>query len=221
MADQIKQTDLADIRGPVARGWCHDKNREKEMDVDLAEAISKEVAAELSQAVEAAQNQYVYTAAQMESERFKSKVEGSNEVLLAVLYELGYTPPEDEAIGLGRVKRELNRKLEEAQGAILEAASNHRFIENADFMGCACGEAFAYQSDWRIHLRRVLQTEPMTAALAARDKQSQKWPSSVPGGEEPNYPPPVMEAGGNSLTYRGFRWKRVMPETEAARKETL
>lgn len=32
-----------EVRGAVARGWCHDKNREKEMDSDLAEAITQEV----------------------------------------------------------------------------------------------------------------------------------------------------------------------------------
>ena len=32
-----------EIRGAVARGWCHDKNRHKEMDSDLALAISEEV----------------------------------------------------------------------------------------------------------------------------------------------------------------------------------
>ena len=34
---------MADIRGAVARGWCHAKNSHKEMDSDLAEAISIEV----------------------------------------------------------------------------------------------------------------------------------------------------------------------------------
>lgn len=33
------------IHGAVARGWCHDKNRDKEMDSDLAIAISREIAA--------------------------------------------------------------------------------------------------------------------------------------------------------------------------------
>lgn len=32
------------IRGAVARGWCHEPNTAKEMDCDLAEAISREVA---------------------------------------------------------------------------------------------------------------------------------------------------------------------------------
>lgn len=32
------------IRGAVARAWCHDPNREKEMDSDLAEAAAQEVA---------------------------------------------------------------------------------------------------------------------------------------------------------------------------------
>jgi predicted phage-related endonuclease len=35
------------IRQAVARGWTHEKNASKEMDVDLAEAISIEVSAEL------------------------------------------------------------------------------------------------------------------------------------------------------------------------------
>jgi hypothetical protein len=34
---------IAEIRGAVARGWCADKNRDKEMDSDLAEAIAQEV----------------------------------------------------------------------------------------------------------------------------------------------------------------------------------
>jgi hypothetical protein len=32
-----------EIRGAVARGWCHDKNAHKVMDTDLALAISEEV----------------------------------------------------------------------------------------------------------------------------------------------------------------------------------
>lgn len=32
-----------DILGAVARGWCHEKNEHKRMDVDLAVAIAKEV----------------------------------------------------------------------------------------------------------------------------------------------------------------------------------
>lgn len=35
---------LAAIRGAVARGWCADANRAKELDSDLAEAISQEIA---------------------------------------------------------------------------------------------------------------------------------------------------------------------------------
>lgn len=34
---------LAEIRGAVARGWCHDVNRHKEMDCDLGEAIVAEI----------------------------------------------------------------------------------------------------------------------------------------------------------------------------------
>jgi hypothetical protein len=41
---------------------------------------------------------------------------------------------------------------------------------------------------------------------------AQGWPESVPPGEEPNYPAPIMEADGDSLSYRGFRWKRILPE---------
>lgn len=41
---EIKQEELIkEIRGAVARGWCHPKNAKKEMDSDLAEAISKEI----------------------------------------------------------------------------------------------------------------------------------------------------------------------------------
>lgn len=35
---------FSDVRGAVARGWCHEPNTAKEMDGDLAEAISREVA---------------------------------------------------------------------------------------------------------------------------------------------------------------------------------
>jgi hypothetical protein len=31
------------VREAVARGWCHEKNAHKEMDVDLADAIAAEV----------------------------------------------------------------------------------------------------------------------------------------------------------------------------------
>ena len=34
---------ISEVRGAVARGWCADKNRHKEMDSDLAEAIAQEV----------------------------------------------------------------------------------------------------------------------------------------------------------------------------------
>ena len=36
--------NIDEIRGAVARGWCSRGNEYKEMDVDLAEGISKEVA---------------------------------------------------------------------------------------------------------------------------------------------------------------------------------
>lgn len=36
-------TMIQQVRGAVARGWCHESNREKEMDSNLAEAISQEV----------------------------------------------------------------------------------------------------------------------------------------------------------------------------------
>ncbi len=38
-----KKLTIQEIRGAVARGWCHDANRSKEMDSELAEAIAKEV----------------------------------------------------------------------------------------------------------------------------------------------------------------------------------
>jgi hypothetical protein len=34
---------MEEIRGAVARGWCHEENSHKVMDCDLAEAISQEV----------------------------------------------------------------------------------------------------------------------------------------------------------------------------------
>lgn len=43
--DLEKARSMEAIHGAVARGWCHDPNREKEMDSDLALAISREVAA--------------------------------------------------------------------------------------------------------------------------------------------------------------------------------
>jgi hypothetical protein len=36
-------TDLEELMGAVARGWCHPENAEKVMDCDLAEAIVDEV----------------------------------------------------------------------------------------------------------------------------------------------------------------------------------
>lgn len=41
---------IQEIREAVARGWCADANREKEMDSDLAEAISQEILQMLSHA---------------------------------------------------------------------------------------------------------------------------------------------------------------------------
>jgi hypothetical protein len=40
--------NISGVRGAVARGWCAEANSHKEMDVDLAEAISQEVWAYLS-----------------------------------------------------------------------------------------------------------------------------------------------------------------------------
>lgn len=45
MTRTYTEARMQGIRGAVARGWCADKNRLKEMDIDLAEAISIEVAA--------------------------------------------------------------------------------------------------------------------------------------------------------------------------------
>ena len=45
---EIRDRELRDMlklmREAVARGWCHPKNENKEMDVDLAEAIALEAA---------------------------------------------------------------------------------------------------------------------------------------------------------------------------------
>lgn len=43
MSERRFVSELSLIRQAVARGWCHPKNKHKEMDVDLAEAISYEV----------------------------------------------------------------------------------------------------------------------------------------------------------------------------------
>lgn len=40
----LGEASLADVRGAVARGWCHPLNAEKEMDVILAEAIVEQLA---------------------------------------------------------------------------------------------------------------------------------------------------------------------------------
>jgi hypothetical protein len=39
----VTEFTIQDIRGAVARGWCADANRDKEMDSVLAEAIAQEV----------------------------------------------------------------------------------------------------------------------------------------------------------------------------------
>lgn len=36
-------TDLEELTGAVARGWCHPENADKQMDAELAEAIVDEV----------------------------------------------------------------------------------------------------------------------------------------------------------------------------------
>ena len=46
-ADRIT---LEGVRGAVARGWCAPENASKEMDVDIAEAITREVYALLTDA---------------------------------------------------------------------------------------------------------------------------------------------------------------------------
>lgn len=43
METNISKILESEIRGTVARGWCHKENEKKEMDIDLAEAISLEV----------------------------------------------------------------------------------------------------------------------------------------------------------------------------------
>lgn len=40
LASTLLRTEL---RGVVARGWCSDKNKNKEMDIDLGEAIVEEL----------------------------------------------------------------------------------------------------------------------------------------------------------------------------------
>ena len=49
-ADGVVVPTLAEIRGAVARGWCHKVNEHKTMDSDLALAIADEVNAMLSAA---------------------------------------------------------------------------------------------------------------------------------------------------------------------------
>lgn len=49
-ADGVVVPPLAEIRGAVARGWCHKVNEHKTMDTDLALAIADEVNAMLSAA---------------------------------------------------------------------------------------------------------------------------------------------------------------------------
>jgi Lar family restriction alleviation protein len=49
-ADGVVVPPLAEIRGAVARGWCHKVNEHKTMDTDLAPAIADEVNAMLSAA---------------------------------------------------------------------------------------------------------------------------------------------------------------------------
>ena len=39
-----KKITVEEVRGAVARGWCHPKNGHKEMDADLANAIVEQVA---------------------------------------------------------------------------------------------------------------------------------------------------------------------------------
>jgi hypothetical protein len=41
--ENMAEEQMAEIRGAVARGWCHPANSSKVMDIDLAEAISQEV----------------------------------------------------------------------------------------------------------------------------------------------------------------------------------
>jgi hypothetical protein len=38
-----KLTDRAELRGAIARAWCTDRNRHKEMDANLAEDIVSEI----------------------------------------------------------------------------------------------------------------------------------------------------------------------------------
>ena len=40
----MDEITIADIRGAVARGWTWPDNSHKDMDLDLAEAISREIA---------------------------------------------------------------------------------------------------------------------------------------------------------------------------------
>lgn len=46
--DPEDKVTIEGVRGAVARGWCTDENSGKEMDVDLAEAIVREVYALLA-----------------------------------------------------------------------------------------------------------------------------------------------------------------------------
>jgi hypothetical protein len=52
---------------------------------------------------------------------------------------------------------------------------------------------------------------PIVEAETAAERLPWAWPPSVPPGEQPKYPQPIVEADGNTLTYAGFRWQRILP----------
>jgi hypothetical protein len=59
------------------------------------------------------------------------------------------------------------------------------------------------------------QARQNVAPIVEREKAAERlpwaWPPSVPPGEQPKYPPPVVANDGDSLGYMGFRWKRILP----------
>lgn len=95
---------VAELRGAVARGWCAPENARKEMDVELAEAIAREVGALLARTP--ASRMYAWLAAHYAIEEGPGRTdrpqyEELREILAAVRGPEGRAEAERTAGGSG------------------------------------------------------------------------------------------------------------------------
>jgi hypothetical protein len=99
---------------------------------------------------------------------------------------------------------------QQVRQAALREASEHFPVAERSGWRCRCGVELTSITAWKNHVAPIVEAEK------AAERLPWAWPPSVPPGEQPKYPPPVVEHDGNSLTYAGFRWKRILPPMKSS-----